>query len=203
MHKSSYDKVLNFRQRFLAGKENEPLQILDIGSHDVNGSYRPIFDVPAWQYIGADLEPGRNVDIVLRHPYRWSELPSSSVDVLVSGQTFEHVSQPWAAILELARVLAPGGICCIIAPSSGPEHRYPVDCWRIYPDGFVALAALAELEVQEVVTQWEDAGYVDGSDAWHDSILIARRPKLGCVNTLKANIKRWLRLQIMTMGSIK
>ena len=112
----------------------------------------------------------------------------------------EHVSQPWAAILEVARVLAPGGLCCIIAPSSGPEHRYPVDCWRFYPDGFVALAALAELEVLQAVTQWEDAGYLDGSNAWHYSVLIARRPTLGSYDSLKASTKRWLRLQAMTMG---
>ncbi len=201
MHKSSYDKVSDFRQRFLSGKEHEPLRIVDVGSQDVNGSYRPIFDAPAWQYTGVDLAPGRNVDVVLRHPYRWSELPSGSADILISGQAFEHISQPWAAILEVARVLAPGGICCIVAPSSGPEHRYPVDCWRIYPDGFVALAALAELEVCEAVTQWQDAGYTDGSDTWHDSMLIARRPHLSAFNTLKADAKRWLRLTTMTLGA--
>jgi hypothetical protein len=92
-------------------------------------------------------------------------------------------------------------VCCIIAPSSGPEHRYPVDCWRIYPDGFVALAALAELEVLQAVTQWEDAGYTDGSDTWHDSMLIARRPRLRAFDATKAGIKRWLRLQTMTMGA--
>jgi SAM-dependent methyltransferase len=200
MHQSSYDKVLDFRRRYLAEKENGPLRIVDIGSQDVNGSYRPIFDVPAWHYTGADLAPGRNVNVVLHHPYRWSELPSGSTDVLVSGQAFEHVSQPWAAILEVARVLAPGGICCIVVPSSGPEHRYPVDCWRIYPDGLIALAALAELEVLEVVTQWENLGYTDGSDTWHDSMLIARRPFLGAYDTVKAGIKRWLRLQTITVG---
>ena len=200
MHQSSYDKVLEFRRCFLAGREGRPLRIVDVGSLDVNGSYRPIFDVPAWQYTGVDLAPGSNVDVVLGHPYRWRELPSGSADVLVSGQAFEHISQPWAAILEVARVLAPGGVCCIVAPSSGPEHRYPLDCWRIYPDGFVSLAALAELEVLQATTQWEDAGYTDGSDTWHDSILIARRPRLGAFDELKASTKRWLRLQTMTIG---
>lgn len=201
MHQSSFDKVLDFRKRFLAGMEGRPLRVVDIGSKDVNGSYRGIFDVSAWKYTGVDLARGSNVDVVLAHPYRWSELPSGSADVLVSGQAFEHISQPWVAILEVARVLAPGGLCCIVAPSSGPEHRYPLDCWRIFPDGFIALAALAELEVLEAVTQWEDAGYSDGSDVWHDSLLIARRPRLGPVATMKAGTKRWLRLRTMTMGA--
>ena len=29
------------------------------------------------------------------------------------------------------------------APSRGPEHRYPNDCWRFYPDGYRALAKYA------------------------------------------------------------
>jgi SAM-dependent methyltransferase len=200
MHQSSYDKVVDFRARFLRGREAEPLRIYDLGSQDVNGSYRPIFDAPAWRYVGVDMTAGRNVDVVLAHPYRWRELATGSADVLVSGQAFEHIAQPWAAILEVARVLAPGGVCCLVAPSSGPEHRYPVDCWRIYPDGFVALAALAELEVLEVATQWEDRGYVDGSDTWHDSVLIARRPRHGPWNALKAASKRWIRHRTLTLG---
>ena len=48
MHKSSYQKMEAFRRRFLSGREAEPLRILDVGSQDVNGCYRPIFDAPAW-----------------------------------------------------------------------------------------------------------------------------------------------------------
>ncbi|MFA7044577.1 MAG: hypothetical protein WC186_09550, partial [Bacteroidales bacterium] len=29
-----------------------------------------------------------------------------------------------------------GGLVCIITPFSVPEHRYPIDCWRILPDGY-------------------------------------------------------------------
>lgn len=201
MHQSSYDKVLAFRDQFLSSHEDRPLSIIDLGSQDVNGSYRPIFDRPAWRYTGVDMAPGKNVDIVLGHPYRWRELISESADVLISGQAFEHIAQPWAAILEVARVLKPGGVCCIIAPSSGPEHRYPVDCWRIYPDGFVSLAALAELEVLQTVTQWEDHGYADGSDTWHDSMFVGRRPELDYWPALKANAKRWTRHRILTLGN--
>lgn len=201
MHQSSYDKVTDFRHRHLAGREHQALRIVDLGSQDVNGSYRPIFEQPAWRYVGVDMAPGRNVDVVLANPYRWSELPSASADVLVSGQAFEHISQPWAAILEVARVLTPGGLCCIVAPSSGPEHRYPVDCWRIYPDGFAALAALARLEVLEVTTQWEDRGYADGSDAWHDSVLIARKPVLSGWRAARHGLARWIRHRAITMGA--
>jgi len=169
--------VRDFRDRHLGGREQQSLRILDIGSQDVNGSYRDLFTRPAWQYLGADLAPGRNVDVVLTEPHHWAELPSGGADVVICGQVFEHMRYIWMGIREVARVLAPGGLCCIVAPSSGPEHRYPVDCWRIYPDGFRALAEYAGLEVLEVRTQWEDdPAYGHDSNQWHDSVLVARRP---------------------------
>jgi 2-polyprenyl-3-methyl-5-hydroxy-6-metoxy-1,4-benzoquinol methylase len=176
MHQSSLDKMSKFRDQYLQDRESDSLQILDLGSQDIGGSYRSIFKNPNWQYCGVDVTPGSNVDIVLHNPYAWKEIPSSSVDVLVSGQAFEHIEFFWLTMQEIARVLKPGGLCCIIAPSGGYEHRYPVDCWRFYPDGFASLARYAKLEALEVTTQWEDLNYEDGSDIWKDSILVAQKP---------------------------
>lgn len=175
MHDSSLDKMKDFRAKYLDGKENENLTILDIGSFDVNGTYKPIFDSPQWQYIGADMCPGANVDIVLDNPYNWHSIKTNSMDIVISGQAFEHIEYFWVTILEIARVLKPEGLCCIIAPSSGCEHKYPVDCWRFYPDGFSALARFANLQVLDAFTQWDNQGYQDSSDEWHDSVLVARK----------------------------
>lgn len=177
MHKSSYQKMEAFRRRYLAGREDESLRILDVGSQDVNGTYKPIFDAPAWTYRGLDMAPGQNVDIVLSSPYRWREVPGASCDVVVSGQALEHVEYFWITALEMSRVLRPGGLLCLIAPSSGFEHRYPVDCWRFYPDGFRALAQWARLDVLDVFTEWEPVGYGDGSEAWRDTLMVCRRPR--------------------------
>ncbi len=175
MHQSSLDKMRDFRETYLTNRENENLTIIDIGSFDVNGTYKDIFNSPKWKYLGADMSPGKNVDIVLENPYNWKSIKNNSVDVLISGQAFEHIEYFWITILEVARILKPGGLCCIIAPSSGYEHKYPLDCWRFYPDGFSALARFAFLEVLDVFTQWENKGYEDGSDDWHDSVLIAKK----------------------------
>ncbi|AFY62541.1 methyltransferase domain-containing protein [Synechococcus sp. PCC 6312] len=176
MHQSSIDKMQLFVNKYLNNKLSEELYILDLGSQNIGGSYRPIFHSPNWKYIGLDLEAGENVDILLRDPYMWNEINSNSVDVLISGQTLEHIQYFWLTILEISRVLKPGGLCCLIAPSTGYEHRYPVDCWRFYPDGMMALANFAQLEVLEAFTQWENENYNDGSNVWHDSVLIARKP---------------------------
>jgi SAM-dependent methyltransferase len=200
MHQSSYDKMQAFRRDYLAGREGESLHILDLGSQDVNGCYRSLFAEPRWQYRGLDMEAGANVDLVLRRPYVWRELVSSSVDVLISGQAFEHIRYFWISMLEVARVLKPGGLCCILAPSSGPEHRYPVDCWRFYPDGLQSLAFFAQMEVLQACTQWQDQGYQDGSDWWHDSLLVCRKPDHGGWWNAKSGLKRWLQHRALTVG---
>lgn len=175
MHQSSFDKMKDFVHRYLDLKRDEPLLILDIGSRNINGTYRELFNSPAWFYIGLDIEPGENVNCVIPDPYTWTMVSSNSIDVIISGQAFEHIEYIWQTMQEISRVLKTGGICCIIAPSAGIEHRYPIDCWRIYPDGFRALAQYGGLKVVEVYTQWENQNYPDGSDMWHDSVLIARK----------------------------
>ncbi len=165
----------DFRKQYLTGKEDSVLRILDLGSMAIGGSYRSIFEADRWEYIGLDLAPGENVDFVLSDPYNWLEIESCSADVVISGQTFEHIDYFWKTMTEIARVLKPGGLCCIIAPSGGPEHKYPVDCWRFYPDGFRALALYAGLEVVTVNTHWALKGYRDNSDEWADTVLVARK----------------------------
>jgi SAM-dependent methyltransferase len=152
------------------------LAIADIGSCDVNGSYRPLFERDGWRYLGIDLAPGPNVDLVLESPYR---LPfgNGSLDLIVSGQAFEHVEFFWLTWLEMVRVLRPGGMIFLVAPSRGPEHRYPVDCWRFYPDGFRALARYGALDLLEVRTDWEPDGSPD-SAAWGDTVgAFRKRPQ--------------------------
>lgn len=168
--------MADFVNRFLSEYSDRRIKILDIGSQDINGSYKPLFENPNWEYTGCDIVEGRNVDIVLKNMYNWSEIESDSYDVLVCGQVFEHVEYFWVTIMEIARIIKENGLCCIIAPSAGIEHRYPVDCWRYYPDGFRAMAKYAGLEVLDVYTQWDNVNFPDGSGFWKDSVLICRKP---------------------------
>jgi Methyltransferase domain len=199
VHQSSLEKMIAFRERYLSERVKEPLRILDVGSQDVNGSYRAIFSEPLWAYTGLDMTAGNNVDVVLRTPYVWNEVASRSADVVISGQAFEHIRYFWMTMLEIARVLKVGGICCILAPSSGPEHRYPVDCWRFYPDGLASLAQFAHLETLEAVTQWDDGADAD-SNLWHDSMLVCRKPDRGAWLNLKSAVRLWVQHRANTIG---
>ena len=188
-----------FRDRHLAGREASPLLIYDLGSCEVSGgSYRPLFDRPFWRYRGIDLAPGKNVDVVVRDPYRWREIQSESADVVVSGQALEHAAFFWIVMLEVWRVLKPGGLCCIIAPSGGPEHRYPVDCWRFFPDGMDALARYAAFEVLDLYSQKGVTGYPDGSDLWQDTVLVGEKPFFSAAGRLRESVRRCV-LRAMTV----
>jgi SAM-dependent methyltransferase len=118
-----------------------PLVVLDLGGADVNGSYRELFPPPRFAYRVADIADSPSVDVRLADPYR-IPLADGSVDVLVSGQMLEHCEFFWLTFAEMVRVLASDGVVFLIAPSGGPIHRYPVDCYRFYPDAFAALAKL-------------------------------------------------------------
>jgi SAM-dependent methyltransferase len=112
--------------------------VLDVGSYNVNGTYRPLVESCGYRYTGLDMQAGPNVDIVAHEPYRFP-VADASYAAVISGQTLEHVQKTWLFLPELARVLQPGGLLALITHYNYPEHRYPVDCWRFLPDGMQVL----------------------------------------------------------------
>lgn len=132
MHKEAYAQMEALLDNFETDMPG--LSVLDVGSLDVNGTYRPLIEPRGWDYTGLDIVPGPNVDVVAADPFDWP-LISGSFDVVISGSTMEHVTAIWRWVPELVRVLRPGGTLIIITHWQFVEHRYPVDCWRIMPDG--------------------------------------------------------------------
>lgn len=148
MHDNSYQLCKNFALGLLTHRPG-PLTIADVGSFDINGTYRPLFDRTGWRYVGFDIQSGPNVDVVLRSLDGWELDPShvGGFDVVVSGQCVEHVAAPWRWIKDVARLLRPGGLLWISAPNTEVFHEHPIDAWRIWPDGMRALLAEADFEV--------------------------------------------------------
>lgn len=152
MHAESYKLMA----KMLDSIEGDNLQVLDVGSTDVNGSFRSLVEDRGWGYLGLDISPGKNVDIVADNPFEYP-LEDGSFDVVISGSTMEHVTEIWRWVPELARVIRPGGALLIHTHWSFPEHRYPIDCWRIMPDGMAYLldmAGFADYEI-EIANQWD------------------------------------------------
>lgn len=140
MHASTLLRMEYFAKTFLAEQGICGGRVLDVGSQDVNGSYKKFFPADTFQYTGLDMVRGENVDFIPKNPYAWTELPKENFDIVITGQTFEHIEFFWITMKEMARVLKVGGYICIVVPNMAEEHRYPVDCYRFYTDAMVALA---------------------------------------------------------------
>lgn len=180
MHSSSFAKMRSF---FRAYSDRFPrpdgkTRVLDVGSKAYLGhpNHHQVIGENC-SYTGLDLEPGENVDIVASSGFVWPEIKDQSFDVVISGQTFEHNPFFWATMAEISRVLVPGGYTCVIAPASGSVHRFPLDCWRFYPDAWAPLCALVGLEPIEVFVEPDDMALSVVGGEYRDSMVIAKRPE--------------------------
>lgn len=143
MHQNSLKLMTYFRDKYLT----EGNTILDVGSMNINGCYKGLFYLK-YPYTGMDIEPGRNVDIV------GFENIKEIYDVVISGQTMEHVKRPWDWLKGLTQYTR--SFICIIAPNTWPEHRYPLDTYRYFPDGMRDLFEYASIHELEIFKSFND-----------------------------------------------
>lgn len=174
MHTSSLKHMARLVETHLAPADT--LEVIDIGSQDVNGSYRPIFTRPGWSYRGVDLVTG---------PTSTSSCPiltgcrSPAVDrrrdqrssIRAHRIFLDHIPRNGSR----AQARGKNVFDCTLARA---EHRYPVDCWRFYPDGFRALACFGHINLVEVSTDWEPDAAED-SAAWGDTVGVFKNDTLG------------------------
>ena len=119
----------------------------------------------AVEYLTVDLD-GTDADIKLSDPYK-IPLENQTADIVLCGQMFEHCEFFWLTFTEMIRLLKPNGYLFLIAPSSGPIHQYPVDCYRFYPDAFRALAKYGKCNLIEM--------WLDLRGPWRDLVGIFRQ----------------------------
>lgn len=155
MHETSYLEMTSNISRYFhvlaPGK-----RVVDIGSLDVNGSYRPLID-PPFKYVGVDLTLGPNVDHVMSSEFS-TGLPAGFASAVISGQCLEHCTNPFLLVSEMFWICEPGGPVLICAPWVWPIHRYPIDCWRFLPDGMKTLIEAAGGKFVKA--------YINDQDCW-------------------------------------
>jgi SAM-dependent methyltransferase len=95
------------------------IKVLDIGSLDINGSNRYLFE--DCDYLGIDVGEGRNVDLVcVGHEF---EGPDNYFDTIISTEVFEHDMHYEKTITNVMRMLKPGGLFVFTCASTGrAEH---------------------------------------------------------------------------------
>lgn len=170
MHLSSLNNMKK-AQSYLS--LTEKYNILDVGGRGLRGdrSYKSLFEDYIKTYDIADIVDGENVTHVMLSPYT---IPSvdNYYDIIVSGQTLEHVKNPFRLVAEMKRVLKPNGYIILIAPSNGPRHDL-VDCWRFLDDSFKAIAEEVGLTV---IADWIDTTSDDKKSAiWQDHVFVGQK----------------------------
>lgn len=94
------------------------VRVVDFGSLDINGSNRELFADS--EYVGVDLGPGRNVDVVCQAA---KFKPDVAPDVVISTEMLEHDADWINSVANMVRILRPGGLLLLTCATEGrPEH---------------------------------------------------------------------------------
>jgi len=111
------------------------VRILDVGCGVK--PYFPFFSDVASEYVGLDVVPTPEADVV--GFVEDIPLPSGSFDLVLCTQVLEHCEDPAKAVAELRRVTAPGGR--VLASTHGVQvyHPSPHDYWRWTHEGLAKL----------------------------------------------------------------
>ena len=118
------------------------ITIVDVGGRGTKQipvrSYQKVFKDVYKHYYVADINEGPGVTHIMPEQYK---LPfaDNSIDLVVSGQTLEHVRNPFKMMTEIKRIIKPNRYMIIIAPSTGPNHD-DIDCWRFMANSFESIA---------------------------------------------------------------
>ena len=92
--------------------------VVDFGSLDINGNNRYLFE--GGTYVGIDIGPGPNVDVVSRAK---DFTPEKPIDVVISTEMLEHDEEWEASLLQMVNIVRPGGLVIFTCATTGrAEH---------------------------------------------------------------------------------
>lgn len=130
--------VLTRRFHEQVGAMTEP-RVLEIGARARSGNTHRGWLPQDATYVGCDILPGENVDVV-GDAHRLSEVVAPrSFDALYSVSTLEHLAMPWLAALEMNRVLTTGAVMFHATHQTWPVHDAPWDFYRFSEYAWVTL----------------------------------------------------------------
>jgi len=94
------------------------VSVLDVGSLDINGNNRYLFE--NYEYTGIDVGPGPNVDIVCGGD---EFKPGKQYDVVISTECMEHNIDWRETMVNMIQLLSRGGLLIMtMAGHDRPEH---------------------------------------------------------------------------------
>ena len=161
MHESSYLTMSIIVEKYFKPQLNG--EVLDVGGGDYNGSYKELFEGTQLEYYYAEMDDAAQVtdsNKLRVNEEGVIENNGKYFDYVISGQMLEHCEDPVFTFRELIRVLKPNGILALIVPSCGPDHKYPLDCYRFYPDSYRVFAKKSNVSLIDL--------FLDNLGPWND-----------------------------------
>lgn len=127
------------------------MKVLEIGPEGSPSNYCKLVNNTTLDWYGLDISlefisKDPNPKFILSdHEYNYP-IEENTFDIVVSGGVMCNVKQIWLWMAELKRIVKSNGLIITITPVSWPYAAAPVDCWRVYPEGFRALNDFLNLE---------------------------------------------------------
>lgn len=114
--------------------------VLEIGSKDY-GNTQPFRDFffESSEYVGIDLEPGKNVDFVVDLERDLGPLAGRTFDLIIVCSVLEHSPRPWIVAENIQTLLAQEGALLSCHPWVHRYHKYPDDYFRFSPRGVMSI----------------------------------------------------------------
>lgn len=117
------------------------VDVLEIGSLDINGTVRPLF-AGAGSFHGIDLVPGPGVDEVADGAV-WH--PPRSYDVVLCAEVLEHAPRWPDVVGTMWRACRPGGTLLITCATDPRPPHSAIDGLDVRPDEHYANVGAADL----------------------------------------------------------
>lgn len=113
--------------------------VLEVGSKDYGStaSFRDFYADS--EYVGIDMQPGKNVDLVVDLTQGIGELRTNHFALGICCSVLEHVRRPWVLAEHLTSVIRTGGALYMSVPWVWRYHPYPDDYFRFSWRGILEL----------------------------------------------------------------
>ncbi len=133
-----HSSVMQFLRERVVADDIVGMDLLEVGSQDVNGSPREaLVPYKPKKYIGVDFAHAKGVDVVMDVKDLTTYFGIDCFDVVISTEMLEHAQDWRTAVSQMKAVLKPGGLLVVTARGPGfPYHGYPHDYWRYTVEDF-------------------------------------------------------------------